>query len=135
MGNITCEYQYTAKQYQSMHFSYLNSVYFRFINQTNINRSWLGFINGCGRNNLACPVLTKKQSSKGGMIISWKNKLYNTIHHGISINHYLNDNNEYCNTLGYQYVLFDKEYDYIDDETLLVIPNESNPLYGSIIKE
>jgi len=75
----------------------------------------------------------KKQSTKGGMIISWKNE-ENVKHYGISINNVHNDF-EICNTIGYQFILLDKEYEYDENEVLFVITSKSTPGYGEIIKE
>ena len=93
----------------------------------------MGFIIACRRNLYQCPIVTTKQSTKGGMIVSWENE-ENIKHYGISINNF-NDENESCNTIGYQFILFDKEYNYDENEKLFVIASEVTPCYGEIIKE
>merc|ERR1712000_199543 len=90
---------------------------------------------GCCRNLIDCPVPTNIQSGRPGDIISWENTITNTTHFGISIDKFEGLTIEICNTLGNQYVVFDKEYTYEKNEILSVIVNKSTPCCASIIKE
>merc|ERR1712000_512993 len=90
---------------------------------------------GCCRNLIDCPVPTNIQSGRPGDIISWENTITNTTHFGISIDKFEGLTIEICNTLGNQYVVFDKEYTYEKNEILFVIVNKSTPCCASIIKE
>ena len=117
-------------QFSSMHYNVLKTMYYGIINfsgKLNNRNEWLGFIIGCGKDLLDCPVSTNIQSKKAGMMVSWENTTNGINHFGISINEYSNEEFEICNTLGKQYVLFDKEYVYDEFEHLFVIPSSIKP--------
>ena len=120
------------------HYSLLKSMYYFVINyqgRFDHRIELLGFIIGCCRNLIDCPVPTNIQSIRPGDIISWENTITNTTHFGISIDKFEGLTIEICNTLGNQYVAFDTKYSYEKNEILFVIENKSTPRSASIIKQ